>query len=286
MNIKIMLASFVTIFLAELGDKTQLAALSFATNTRAPWSVFIGTSVALVCTTALAVVFGDAVTRYVPERALQIGSATMFVLIGLYLLVNVACRGQGKAAEGAAGAAVIAPVSVGSGMVCELIFSQARVFEEDSARLYEELSAVMPSGAARRRLEQLAQEERQHADALRTLTARHGDAAITGAQLAESEVQPLRDSVRTPPAAAPLSAAEQAQAAQASIDEPVQRAIRAEERAAEYYLALARLANLHPVRDAFRWLAMEELRHAQELCSLINHDREPAAPSPAAGEVT
>ena len=49
-------------------------------------------------------------------------------------------------------------------------------------------------------------------------------------------------------------------------------AIEIEESTGDFYLALARMAKIHEVRDAFRWLAMEDIRHAQTLCSLINPD--------------
>ena len=54
MNFKVLFACFVMVFLAELGDKTQLTALAFSSSSRSPWSVFVGTSLALICTTALA----------------------------------------------------------------------------------------------------------------------------------------------------------------------------------------------------------------------------------------
>ena len=43
MNLKILLASFALVFVAELGDKTQLTALAFCSTSRSPWSVFLGT---------------------------------------------------------------------------------------------------------------------------------------------------------------------------------------------------------------------------------------------------
>jgi putative Ca2+/H+ antiporter (TMEM165/GDT1 family) len=49
MDWRVILTTFGVIFLAELGDKTQLAAMTLAAQTRRPWAVFIGASVALAC---------------------------------------------------------------------------------------------------------------------------------------------------------------------------------------------------------------------------------------------
>jgi len=62
-------------------------------------------------------------------------------------------------------------------------------------------------------------------------------------------------------------------------ENPLHKTIRKQEAIAEFYIALARMAHLHNARDTLRWLAMEEIRHAQHLCSLVNHDDQPEVPS-------
>lgn len=59
-------ATFVTVFLAELGDKTQLAAMTATAKSGALWTVFAAASAALICATALGVMVGGALFRYVP----------------------------------------------------------------------------------------------------------------------------------------------------------------------------------------------------------------------------
>lgn len=86
MNWKLMLTTFATVFLAELGDKTQLATLSFAASGSSRLSVFVGSAVALVCTSAIAVVFGEALARVVSPRTLQKLAGVAFVLIGAWVL--------------------------------------------------------------------------------------------------------------------------------------------------------------------------------------------------------
>ena len=79
---------FATVFVAELGDKTQLATLLFAADKEvSKWLVFIGASLALIATSALGVLGGSVISQYVSERALNIIAGTGFILIGLWRLL-------------------------------------------------------------------------------------------------------------------------------------------------------------------------------------------------------
>lgn len=86
MDWKLFGTAFVTVFVAELGDKTQLAALGLAAGSRGRVTVFIAASLALVCTTALAVVAADVITRVVNPLALRRGAAVLFIALGLWSL--------------------------------------------------------------------------------------------------------------------------------------------------------------------------------------------------------
>jgi putative Ca2+/H+ antiporter (TMEM165/GDT1 family) len=86
---KSLLPIFFTIFLAELGDKTQLATLLFATDhTVSRTGVFVAASAALVLSTLLAVVSGELLGRLVSPAALQMIAAVGFIAIGIWMLVN------------------------------------------------------------------------------------------------------------------------------------------------------------------------------------------------------
>ena len=88
MDWKVMLSSFGLIFLAELGDKTQLATLTMAAQSRSSVPVFIGASAALIMTSLLGVVFGEAITKLVPPHSIRLGAGVAFVLIGGGLLLG------------------------------------------------------------------------------------------------------------------------------------------------------------------------------------------------------
>jgi putative Ca2+/H+ antiporter (TMEM165/GDT1 family) len=88
MDIKVLLTTFGMIFLAELGDKTQLATFAFAAENKSRLAVFLGSACALVLTSLLAVVFGSAVSRLVPANYIKIGAGALFVLLGLWMLLS------------------------------------------------------------------------------------------------------------------------------------------------------------------------------------------------------
>ncbi len=87
-NWQMVFSTFTLIFLAELGDKTQLSTFAFASRSRAPLSVFLGASLALVCTSLLAVVLGEVLGRIVPERAMKIAAGLLFLGFGVWTLIE------------------------------------------------------------------------------------------------------------------------------------------------------------------------------------------------------
>lgn len=87
MDWKILLTVFATVFVAELGDKTQLATLLFAADKEVnKWIVFFGASLALIATSAIGVLAGGLVARYLTPQALQWIAGVGFILIGAWTL--------------------------------------------------------------------------------------------------------------------------------------------------------------------------------------------------------
>ncbi len=77
------------LFVAELGDKTQLAVLGLASRESAPWAVFLGGSVALVAVTGLAVVGGQQLCRLVPRGALLRAASGLFIVMGALMATGI-----------------------------------------------------------------------------------------------------------------------------------------------------------------------------------------------------
>ena len=83
MSFSPMIVVFITVFLAELGDKTQLATLLFASDgERSPWLVFAAASLALVASTAIAVLLGAHATKYMDMIPLKLLAGIGFIMIG------------------------------------------------------------------------------------------------------------------------------------------------------------------------------------------------------------
>ena len=80
------------IFLAELGDKTQLSTFAFASQSKSPLSVFLGASLALVLSSLIGVALGGLIGRFVPERVMKVLAAVVFLGFGVWTLVE-AIRG-------------------------------------------------------------------------------------------------------------------------------------------------------------------------------------------------
>jgi len=88
MDWKILATVFATVFIAELGDKTQLATLLFAADKEVnKWLVFLGASLALIATSALGVLAGSVISHYVSERTLHLIAGIGFIAIGVWTLL-------------------------------------------------------------------------------------------------------------------------------------------------------------------------------------------------------
>jgi putative Ca2+/H+ antiporter (TMEM165/GDT1 family) len=83
MDWKLLVTTFGAIFVAELGDKTQLATLSLSSGKVNRLSVFLGSASALVCTSLIAVLAGDVISRYVPPQYIRRGAGAIFIALGL-----------------------------------------------------------------------------------------------------------------------------------------------------------------------------------------------------------
>lgn len=86
MDWKIFAGTFVTIFLAEMGDKTQFAALAASSNTRSTLSVLLGVVLALSIAGVLGVLFGRYLSSMMNLQFMRYFSGTLFVLIGIWVL--------------------------------------------------------------------------------------------------------------------------------------------------------------------------------------------------------
>ncbi|HTL13461.1 MAG TPA: TMEM165/GDT1 family protein [Bdellovibrionota bacterium] len=88
MNWRLFAATFGSICIAELGDKTQLATLSLSAGGSSRWSVFAGAAAALVLSSALAVLTGVLISQYMSPVWLRRIAGAVFVGLGLMMLLR------------------------------------------------------------------------------------------------------------------------------------------------------------------------------------------------------
>ena len=84
----ILITSFSTIFLAELGDKTQLATLIISAQSGRPLIVFIGASLALISTSLLGVLIGRWIANNLPRQKFTVVSGIVMLSLGIYLVTQ------------------------------------------------------------------------------------------------------------------------------------------------------------------------------------------------------
>lgn len=88
MDWKLFATTFATLFVAELGDKTQLACILMTARTEKPLTVFLGASAALVLVSLLGVVFAQFICQYIPGEIIKKVAAVAFVLLGVLIFFD------------------------------------------------------------------------------------------------------------------------------------------------------------------------------------------------------
>lgn len=88
MDWRVFLTTFGVIFLAEMGDKTQLAAMTMSAQTKKPWAIFIASALALTAVSAIGVLVGSVVGNYLPLVWIKRAAAVAFIVIGVLILLD------------------------------------------------------------------------------------------------------------------------------------------------------------------------------------------------------
>lgn len=86
MDYKILATTFLMVFLAELGDKTQLATFCLTAECNSKLSVFFGSAGALVLSSLIAVLCGAVLSRLIPANYIKIGAGIFFILVGAWTI--------------------------------------------------------------------------------------------------------------------------------------------------------------------------------------------------------
>jgi len=243
MDYKLFFSTFLLIFLAELGDKTQLAAMArTATSDASKWTVFSAAAAALVFSTLIAVLIGSALTRVIPEHMIRMAAAVLFILFGFLLLRDaLSRRAQLKAP------ATTAVMAVPSGLLARVVLRAAAEFEHAAAADYRQLARQATTPAMQALFTNLANAEEAHYERLTRARDRHGETPITADVVTSHPEEVLKHDV-------------------AEATEPVlEHAIAHEQATAAFYSALAEDTPIPALRRIFLSLAAEEQQHAATL---------------------
>lgn len=236
MDWRILSSTFLLIFLAELGDKTQLAALASAAGSRSTWSVFVGACLALLLSTVLAVALGSAAKLYLPVRVIQVAAGALFLLFGTLCLWQ-ALRGSS--------------VSIAMGHspgLARIALRAAEQFEAAASVRYLDLAATAENATLKQLLTDLALEDRAHLSHVQALATAHGTTLLTAQRPAAVNLLPPRPQE--------LHAADYA---------ALQAAIAHEQATASFYEALAGATAVPSLREHLMQLGREDALHAQRL---------------------
>ena len=88
MLLTLLFTTFFTVFLAEMGDKTQLTTITLSSTTNKPLAVFIGSSIALVLATLLGALAGGSIANLIPDFILKLISGIVFLFLGINILAQ------------------------------------------------------------------------------------------------------------------------------------------------------------------------------------------------------
>ena len=109
MPFALLASTFATVFLAELGDKTQLAIVSISGTSTRPGAVFAGSAAALVLASLVGAAAGGSLSSLIPTDALQLAASVGFLILGTRLILRSRAGAAAEAGEGGEEAGPTAP---------------------------------------------------------------------------------------------------------------------------------------------------------------------------------
>jgi rubrerythrin len=236
-----MLSTFALVFLAELGDKTQLTAMAASAGGKSVISVFIGASAALVLSTLIAVLVGSLLQKFIPEKALKIGASALFLIFGVILMIS-AFMPKGKEI-------ISAPVER-QGVFVDAILESALYFEEISIEDYRSLALSVSDPELKNLLSEIADEEKSHIEKIRDII--HGRDMSKHSISVDKKVSVL-----------------DIKPASLETRNIILKAIEHEQSSVKFYRMLAKSIRIPSVKSALLSLAREEESHLVRLQSRL-----------------
>jgi len=243
-------STFLLIFLAELGDKTQLAVMSQSAASTSRWTVFCAGALALAASTAIGVLCGSLLRRWVPDdRYIKVSGGILFLVFGVLML-----REGLRARPVAVAAPVVSAPALQVGALGRFVLAQAARFEQAAFDDYRKLAAAAATPAVRALFEELAAEESAHFASIGQMHAAHAaeyeaiDAALPDVAGNDPRLHDVASEKDRP---------------------ALEHAIEHELATAGFYRELARHAAVPAFKTAFQGLAAAEERHAERMQRML-----------------
>lgn len=248
MNWQLFFSTFVLVFLAEMGDKTQMTVLCQTATTSSKWTIFIAGALALTAATAIGVLAGSILRRYIPDvRWIRCIGGTLFLIFGCLMLVDVFQSRRSAAARKNPIEAKIAPGWLGHSIV-----QQTEILERFSFSDYGSLAQTSLDPVEKDVLKQLEKEEQWHHEAMLCAMAQGVEKDIPFTEKMAS--------LLPKPAEIILLACR--------AKNPIKQAISNELAMAHYYRVLADQVTEKRLQDTFAGLSVAEENHAKRLEAL------------------
>lgn len=242
-------STFLLVFLAELGDKTQLTALAASAGAKSPWSVFLGASLALILATLIAVLVGSTLNRLLPEKVLKISAGILFLLFGAILLISNLARKPEPALP--------SRITLQGGFLTSFVLETACRFEQAAAEDYEKLIQSTTDPHAQALFSTLARQEMEHAQQVRGLIDN-----LRAGQIVDIPAQGPEQSL-----ACPIGIREFKELSP-GITDLLDRAIEHEKLERDFFATLARVIHIQGLKPILQQLSQEEDEHMRELLAM------------------
>ena len=254
MNWQIFFSTFILIFLAELGDKTQLAVMAQSAGASSRWSVFLAGSFALILSTAVGVLAGSVLRRFVQDMSIiRIGGGVMFLIFGALMLIDGIRNKEDKP--------VSTETSASDDWMSRHVIQHAAVFEEAAAAKYKKLAANETDREKRELYEWLVKEEGSHLNAMKAgLLVSGEDDHIPMTEAIAGDLPPIEMMLMTE------------DEKDRSSKENLMDAIAGEQAQVQFYESLARHCKIPRLKDTFSALAGAEQLHVDKLRALLGED--------------
>lgn len=252
MNWTLFCSTFFLIFLAELGDKTQLAVMSQSgANAGFKLTVFAAGVLALAASTAIGVLAGDVLQKLIPdERVIKVVGGVLFLLFGILMLRDGFVKTRVPLAA-------TAPQPVRS-VLGRLVLRQAATFERAAFNDYQALMAQADSPRLRELFGRIAAEEEAHRHLMDRMEVEAGEEAM--------QLEPLPAAEELIHDVAVANGGLKTESDRALLT----HAIAHEQATAAFYRALEKGSAIVSLRNAFAQAAADEERHAAMMQALLN----------------